>query len=58
MRVFGLGIGELLIISAILVVFFGASKLPGFGRGLGKGIGNFRKAISEEDADIGGSQDK
>ncbi|MGD2080836.1 MAG: twin-arginine translocase TatA/TatE family subunit [Nitrospirota bacterium] len=53
---FGLGIGELSVIFAILVVLFGASKLPEFGQGLGKGIGNFKKAISEEHTKIGGSQ--
>lgn len=48
---FGLGYGELLIIFAILIVLFGASRLPELGWGLGKGIGNFKKAISEKETE-------
>ncbi len=47
---FGLGMGELLIILAVVVLIFGAKKLPQIGAGLGQGIQNFRKAVkgSEE----------
>ncbi len=44
---FGLGIPELLIILVIIIVIFGASRLPQIGEGLGKGIRNFRKATKE-----------
>jgi sec-independent protein translocase protein TatA len=44
---FGLGIPELLIILAIIVVIFGASRLPQIGKGLGEGIRNFRGATRE-----------
>ena len=44
---FGLGMWELLIILAIVLVIFGASKLPEIGSGLGKGIANFRQATKE-----------
>jgi len=44
---FGLGMWELLIILAIVLVIFGASKLPEIGAGLGKGISNFRQASKE-----------
>jgi len=44
---FGLGMWELLIILAIVLVIFGASKLPEIGSGLGKGISNFRQASKE-----------
>lgn len=36
---------ELLIIFLIVVVLFGASKIPQLGRGLGEGIRNFRKGL-------------
>ena len=42
-----LGIPELLIILVIVVVIFGASKLPQLGRGLGEGISNFRDGLSK-----------
>jgi sec-independent protein translocase protein TatA len=46
---FGLGIGELLIILVIVLVIFGAGKLPDIGEGLGRGIRNFRKAVKTPD---------
>ncbi|HLV01843.1 MAG TPA: twin-arginine translocase TatA/TatE family subunit [Acidobacteriota bacterium] len=42
---FGLGVTELVIILLIIVVLFGASRLPQIGRGLGEGISNFRRSI-------------
>ncbi len=42
---FGLGLPELIVILVIVVVLFGASRLPQIGEGLGKGIKNFRKAM-------------
>jgi len=44
---FGLGIWELLIILLIILVIFGAGKLPQIGEGLGKGISNFRRTSKE-----------
>ena len=43
----GIGIPELLIILAIIIVIFGASRLPEIGRGIGKGIRNFKDATKE-----------
>jgi sec-independent protein translocase protein TatA len=46
---FGLGIGELILILVIVLIIFGAGKLPEIGEGLGKGIKNFRKAVKTPD---------
>jgi sec-independent protein translocase protein TatA len=42
-----LGVPELLVILAIVVLIFGASRLPELGRGIGKGIKNFKDASRE-----------
>jgi sec-independent protein translocase protein TatA len=47
---FGFGATELLIILVIVIVIFGASRLPQIGRGLGEGIKNFRSALKEPTA--------
>lgn len=46
---FGIGIPELIIILVIILIIFGAGKLPEIGGGLGKAIRNFRNATSEKD---------
>lgn len=43
----GVGMPELLVILVIILIIFGAGKLPEIGAGLGKGIKNFKKATSE-----------
>ena len=40
---------ELVLILLIVVVIFGASRLPQLGRGLGEGINNFREGLSKKD---------
>jgi sec-independent protein translocase protein TatA len=47
---FGLGIQELMVIFLIIMVLFGAKRLPEIGRGLGKGIREFKHA-TERGAD-------
>ena len=44
---FGLGITEMIIILVIVVVMFGASRLPELGSGIGEAIKNFKKSTSE-----------
>jgi sec-independent protein translocase protein TatA len=46
---FGLGFGELLVILVIVLVVFGAGKLPDLGEGIGKGIRSFRKEMRKPD---------
>ncbi|WP_027370175.1 twin-arginine translocase TatA/TatE family subunit [Desulfovermiculus halophilus] len=56
---FGIGIPELIIILAIVLVIFGANKLPEIGAGMGKAIRNFKKASDEPDEiDISSPQSK
>ncbi len=45
----GFGSQELLIILAIVVILFGAKKIPDLAKGLGKGIKDFKKAVKEDD---------
>ena len=42
-----IGIPELLIILTIIILIFGANRLPEIGRGIGKGIRNFKDATKE-----------
>jgi sec-independent protein translocase protein TatA len=49
--VFGLGITELLLILGLLVLVFGAKKIPLIARGLGQGIRNFKGELKAPDDD-------
>ena len=42
---FNLGTGELLIIFLVILLLFGAKRLPELARGLGKGINEFKDAV-------------
>lgn len=44
---FGIGMPELLVILVIILIIFGAGKLPEIGSALGRGIKNFKKATRE-----------
>ncbi len=51
-KMFGVGMPELLVILVIILVIFGAGKLPQIGEGLGKGIRYFRKATTKDQEEI------
>jgi sec-independent protein translocase protein TatA len=46
---FGLGTQELMIILVIIIVLFGATRLPQIGSGIGQAIRNFKKSVREGD---------
>ncbi|MCX5830392.1 MAG: twin-arginine translocase TatA/TatE family subunit [Deltaproteobacteria bacterium] len=46
---FGIGMPELLVIMVIVLIIFGAGKLPEIGGAIGKGIKNFKKSVREGD---------
>lgn len=46
---FGIGIPELLVLLVIVLIIFGAGKLPEIGTGLGKAIRGFKKGMAEPD---------
>jgi len=46
---FGMGIGELLVILVIVLIIFGAGKLPEIGSGLGRGIRSFKREVNKPD---------
>ena len=56
---FGIGTTELLIILGIVVVIFGARRLPELGSGLGQAIKNFKKGVStKEEIDVTPKKDE
>ncbi len=55
---FGIGMPELIIILIIILIIFGAGKLPEIGSGIGKGIRNFRKATKEKPEEIDSPKEK
>jgi sec-independent protein translocase protein TatA len=46
-----IGLPELLVILAIVIVIFGANRLPGLGKGIGSAIRNFKEGMKEDSAD-------
>jgi sec-independent protein translocase protein TatA len=45
-----LGLPELLVILLIVLIVFGASKLPQLGKGLGQGLRNFKDSVKSDEA--------
>jgi sec-independent protein translocase protein TatA len=46
---FGMGTGEMILIGVVLIVLFGAKKLPQLGDGLGKALRGFQRAMHGSD---------
>ena len=46
---FGIGMPELIIILVIILIIFGAGKLPEIGAGMGKAIKSFKTATADDD---------
>ncbi len=53
-----LGLPELLILLAIVVLIFGVNKLPKLGKGLGEGIRNFKNSVRTEDKTAAGENEE
>lgn len=49
---FGLGMQEMVVIFLIVLLLFGAKKIPELARGVGKGMGEFKKAKHEFEREI------
>ncbi|MBX7044320.1 MAG: twin-arginine translocase TatA/TatE family subunit [Ignavibacteria bacterium] len=54
---FGLGTPEIILIAIVILVLFGAKKIPELMQGLGKGIKEFKKASNDIEKDITSSHD-
>jgi sec-independent protein translocase protein TatA len=52
----GIGAQEIIIIGLVILVFFGAKKIPDFMKGLGKGVREFKSGISEAKDEIEGKE--
>jgi sec-independent protein translocase protein TatA len=55
---FGMGTSELLIILGIVVVLFGARRLPELGSGVGQAIRNFKSGLSGKEIDVTPKKDE
>jgi len=50
--------GEILLVLLVLALLFGGKKLPELGRGLGRGLANFKSALKDDDDKQPADQDK
>lgn len=54
---FGIGMTELIVVLVIILIIFGANKLPEIGSGMGRAIKNFKKATTEpEEIEVSAKQ--
>jgi sec-independent protein translocase protein TatA len=63
LKLMSFGIGEILLVLALVVFFFGAKRIPQIARGVGEGIRNFKQSVTDgneeedEDRQLPGGQD-
>lgn len=58
LAVFGLGSTEIMVILFIVLLLFGAKKLPELARGLGKSVSEFKKATNEAEKEMKSAMDE
>lgn len=49
------GMGEWILIGMVVLIFFGAKKIPEFAKGLGKGIKEFKDAVKDVKKEVDGA---
>ena len=54
----GLGMKEILFIAILILLLFGAKRIPEFMKGLGSGIKEFKKSMKEDDKENDNTEDK
>ena len=52
------GVGEWLVVLLVILVLFGAKKIPDLAKGIGKGIKDFKKELKDDDEDKPSDKDK
>lgn len=56
--IFNLGVGELLIIALIILLLFGAKRIPELMKSLGKGVKSFKEGVAEVEKEIKDEESK
>ena len=54
----GLGMKEILVIAILILLLFGAKRIPEFMKGLGSGSKEFKKSMKEDDKENDNTEDK
>lgn len=54
----GIGMQEILLIGLVILIFFGANKIPEFMRGIGKGVREFKNGVKDFQTDLDAPEPK
>jgi sec-independent protein translocase protein TatA len=54
----GVGVQEMIVIGLVILVFFGAKKIPEFMKGMGKGVKEFKEGLKETTRDLEETEEK